>query len=370
MNGRLAYTFPAAFAVLALLATTDFASAEPYIAVRTGLKCSACHVNRTGGGGRNDFGSLWAQTSLPIKSQPVRNRRLNDWASIGFDFRGVGSFLTERAAPETPRSQIEISEAQVQLEARFLADVLALYIDQTIGPGRAFTREAFGLVEWEGDVRGYAKAGKFLLPYGWRLWDDEALIRTQTGFQYSTPDIGLEVGIEPGPLSWSVAVTNGTTAGPENNSGKMVTSSAAVVTRRFRIGASASHNSLEDAKTNIFGAFAGATVGPITVLGESDFVFDSFDDAPDRDQLVAYVEGNYLVRQGVNLTISHGFHDPEASIRDEPSNVPEDERTRTRAGVELFPTSFVQVSGYFTRFDEAGDEADQSRVSLEVHLHF
>lgn len=372
MNGRLPYTFPPALVVLFSLATGEVASAEPYLAVRTGLKCSACHVNRTGGGGRNDFGSLWAQTSLPIKSQPVRNRKLNDWASIGFDFRGVGSFLTERAAPETPRSQIEISEAQVQLEARFLADVLALYVDQTIGPGRAFTREAFGLVEWKGEVMGYAKAGKFLLPYGWRLWDEEALIRTETGFLYSTPDIGLEVGIEPGPLTWSVAITNGTTGGPENNSGKMVTSSAAVVTRRFRVGASASHNSLQDAKTNIFGAFAGASVGPVTVLGETDFVFDSFDDEDliDRDQFVAYVEGDFLVRQGVNVKISHGFHQPTASIRDEAVNTPEDERTRTRAGVEVFPTSFVQLSGYFTRFDNAGDEDDLSRISLEVHLHF
>ncbi|MHC4235924.1 MAG: hypothetical protein ACYSUQ_12475, partial [Planctomycetota bacterium] len=79
-----------ALAVIAPV-SADAASAEPWIAVRTGLKCSVCHVNRTGGGGRNDFGSAWAQTTLPIKTYPIRSRRLNDWAAIGFDLRAVGS---------------------------------------------------------------------------------------------------------------------------------------------------------------------------------------------------------------------------------------------------------------------------------------
>jgi hypothetical protein len=151
-----------ALAVIAPV-SADAASAEPWIAVRTGLKCSVCHVNRTGGGGRNDFGSAWAY--------PIRSRRLNDWAAIGFDLRAVGSAALSKpdAAPETPTTQMEITEAQVQLEARFISNILALYIDQTVGPDRAFTREAFGLAEWRGNVPGYAKVGKFLLPYGWRL---------------------------------------------------------------------------------------------------------------------------------------------------------------------------------------------------------
>jgi hypothetical protein len=350
------------------------AGAEPYIAVRTGLKCSACHVNRTGGGGRNDFGAAWAQTMLPIKTYPVRSRRLNDWAAIGFDLRAVGSVALSKpdSAPQTPTTQMEITEAQVQLEARFISDILALYIDQTVGPDRAFTREAFGLAEWQGEVPGYAKVGKFLLPYGWRLWDEEALIRSVTGFLYSTPDIGFEVGIEPGPLTWSVAVTNGNAGGAEGDSDKMITSSAVVLTRRFRVGASAAHNSATGSKTNIFGAYAGVNVGPVTVLGETDFVFDSFDDEEtrDRDQFIAYVEGDIWVRKGVNVKISHGYHQPTAAIRDESADTEEDERTRTRAGVEVFPISFLQVSAYFTRLDNAGDANDLDRLSVEAHLHF
>jgi hypothetical protein len=355
--------------------TPESAAAEPYIALRTGLKCAACHVNRTGGGGRNDFGNLWSQTSLPIKSLEMRSRRLNDWIGIGFDLRAVGSWAVERPEenPEAlPRTQAEITEAQIQLEARLVQNYLAVYIDQTVGPDRAFTREAFGLAEWRGNVPGFAKVGKFLLPYGWRLWDEEALIRSVTGFTYATPDIGVEVGIEPGPLSWSVALTNGTQGASEGNSGKMITSSAVFVKQKFRVGASASLNERDDSKTEIVGAHAGLRIGPLALLGEADFIFDSFDtgETPKRDQFLAYVEGDWLVRKGVNVKLAHGYHDPTASIRDDAVDTPEDQQTRTRLGVEVFPVSFVQVSGFFTRLDNAGDLNDTSRLSLEVHLLF
>jgi hypothetical protein len=364
-----------ALVVLALLGAPGDGLAEPWIAVRTGQKCSVCHVNRTGGGGRNDFGNAWAQTTLPIKTlQPVRSRRLNDWASIGFDARAVWTAALSKpdAMPDMPTTQWEITEAQVQLEARFVPNVLALYLDQTVGPDRAFTREFFGLAEWRGKVPGYAKVGKFLLPYGWRLWDEEALIRSQTGFLYSTPDIGFEVGIEPGHLSWFVAVTNGSQGASEGNSQKMVTSTAAMIWRRFRIGASASYNSGTDSQTEIYGAHAGVNLGPVSLLGETDVILNSFSEegTGDRDQVVAYLEGDWLVRKGVNVKISHGFHQPTASIRKEAVDTPEDERTRTRAGVEVFPVSFVQVSAYYTRFDNAGDANDLDRISLEAHLHF
>lgn len=333
---------------------------EPYLAIRTGLKCSACHVNRTGGGGRNVFGANWGQTVLPMNPAQLRNRALTDWLSIGFDVRALGSAYVSDA---TPRTNIEMNEAQLQLEARLIQNVLTLYVDQTLGPERAFAREAFVMADVL-PMRGYAKAGKFLLPYGWRLWDDDAYIRSQTNFTYKTPDLGLEVGFEPGPVSWFVALTNGTFGTVDDNSGKMVTSSFAVVYPQFRVGASGSFNRGSGSDRRIVGGFAGTRLGPVALLGEGDLIHDTFAAGGDRDQLVAYAEGTVLVHKGVNLKAAYGYHDPDR-------DVPEDQRIRARFGLEFFPVSFLQLSGFYTLLqDVPAVTTDRDRVSLEAHVFF
>jgi hypothetical protein len=108
------------------------------------------------------------------------------------------------------------------------------------------------------------------------------------------------------------------------------------------------------------------------VLGEVDAVFDSFDD-PDRegnDELLAMVEGDLLVHKGVNVKVTHGFHDPTAGLRQSSGSIVEDQRARTRIGLEVFPISFVQVSAFYVRLDEAGEDRDLDRLTLELHLHF
>jgi hypothetical protein len=262
-----------------------------------------------------------------------------------------------------PRTDVSIIEESLQLEARVVPDVLAIYIDQIVGPSSAFTREAFALVE-SLPLDGYVKAGKFLLPYGLRLVDDQEFIRERTGFNYNTPDQGIEIGIEPGPLSLFVALTNGTQGAGETNSDKQITGSAALIFPRFRVGASASRNKAPGGTREVVGAFGGFNAGRFTLLGELDHVSDETDAGADVDQFVAFVEGDFLVTPGLNFKATYGFLDPNRDIG-------ENARVRLRFGIETFPIQFLQLSAFYTLLEDIPQAtSDLDRISLDLHVFF
>jgi hypothetical protein len=333
---------------------------EPYLSIRTGLRCSQCHVNRTGGGGRNDFGSFYAQTRLPMGSTAFRERSLSRVLAVGVDLRTVASYMVNAA---TPRSSVSLLEANLQVEFRLIPDKLAVYVDETLGPAGAYTREGFALLH-RLPLDGHLKVGQFFLPFGWRLVDDAEFIRQRTGFTYATPDQGVEVGIEPGPLSLFVAVSNGTQGAPETNTGKQVTGTAALSWRPLRIGTSASRNDGSAGRRDVIGGFGGVTAGRLTVLGELDFIRDQPATGPVVEQTVVYLEGNLLVRRGVNLKGTFGFLDPDRSIG-------ENARNRARFGIEMFPRSFLQLSAFYVLLQDIPQATtDRDRLVIELHAFF
>lgn len=342
------------------------AESEPYLAVRLGLKCSSCHVNRTGGGMRNDFGAIFAGTNLPSRNTgfQFQNRALNDWLKMGGNFRIAG---TANLSDATPQTALDINRANLYLEAKLIEGKLTLYLDETLAPGGANSREFFALLEVP-SITGYVKAGTFFLPSGLRILDDREFIRRETGFTMLAPDQGIELGLEPGPFSVVVALTNGNSGAAENDSGKRVTGTAAWVQRRFRLGASASRNTQSGMNTDVVGGFGGLSFGRVSLLGEVDFVSGASAEGANVDQVVAYGEGNVLVRQGINAKITYGFHDRNVDRA-------EDERIRARLGLEVFPFPYFQLSGFYVVRDDIPASLSlalpqQDQVILELHLFF
>ena len=88
----------ARLALLGVLLTTMGVQAEPYLAMRTGFKCSQCHVNRIGGGERTVYGYAYTQYKLLLVQtenlmqaeqggQTSFNPKLNESVTIGGNFR-------------------------------------------------------------------------------------------------------------------------------------------------------------------------------------------------------------------------------------------------------------------------------------------
>ncbi len=360
---------------------------EPYLAVREGYKCSQCHNNITGGGKRNSFGSIYTQTSLPhtIVSVPALHRFLGG-SSAPDDTSDTGTFVPNTLADflsfganlrlenqtvfaqddQDTRNAFNVTEANLYIEAYLLRDLLTFYVDERLGPGAAGSREIFGLLRMPRWGQFYIKGGRFLLPFGWRLQDDSAFIRSATGINYANPDTGIEFGIEPGPFTFSLSITNGTAGGSEDNLFKQLTLRGEAVFRHWRLGASFSYNSTDAARRVMYGPFVGVSFGRFTLLGEVDVIEDR--DATTREtttQLAVFSSLNFLIVRGVNFKLSYEFLDPDTDLDN-------NARTRFVIGLEPFLTQFIQLRLFYRLNDSIpqrpAERADALR--LEFHLFF
>jgi hypothetical protein len=372
--------------VLGLVLSGPVAFGEPFLAQREGYKCSVCHVNRTGGGMRTGFGSIYSQTRLPttaldtraegdeagtpllrtgeaarfLRHGPFFDTRIGERVTIGGDFR---TRLNRSFAPERRDDlSFDVREGRVYLHFELVEDFASFYVDETLGPGGAGSREIFALVEGL-PLDGYVKAGKILPPYGIRLLDDASFIREATGFNYNNPDLGVELGLEPGPHSIAFAVTNGTAGGAEDNRAKQVSMVNSVVFEAFRAGASIAYNPSDTNRRFVYGAFGGVQIGRLGILGEVDLIRDQDRRSGDvRRQLASFLEFDFEVYRGVNLRSVFEFLDPDKAVA-------ENARTRFSVGVQWFVLPSVELNAFLIANDSIPQEPEQRTDFLFVELH-
>ena len=378
-SGRLVVAVRLAVAVT-LFGLLGEVVAEPYIALREGYKCSACHVNKTGGGKRTAYGALYTQTELTPLLESLSDGStefatdLNSSISIGVDF--MATHRTQLSVEERLRTaqldtvyeqgsanSFDVDSGNLYLEAQLVPERLSLYLDETVTPSGASSREAFVLVDGL-PAAAYVKAGRMLLPYGIRLWDDGSFIRQVTGFNYDNQDMGFEVGFEPSQFALSVAVTNGTQGGSDNNKGKQVSAVGSVfLPANITLGGSFSRNKSRGIERLVMGPFASARLGPVTVIGEADWLSDS--GGVDRDQFVGYASLEYWCRDAVNFRLAFDYLDPYDALE-------EDERSRLTLGADAFLTPNLSASASYELKESIPQDlqGNADAVRLAVHSFF
>jgi len=355
-------------ASLALLAlASGVARAEPVFAARTGLGCASCHMNRTGGGGRTVYGAGYGAQTLPWKKlapgHGLFDGAIGDRVRLGLDARG-GYLATFR--DDGPYiGEAEFSGADLYLGVDLLKDRLLVYLDEHVAPGGASAREAFALYAF-GRAGLYVKGGKFFLPFGIRLQDDEAATRRLTGFTFDTADIGAEVGMDDGAWTTALAITNGTSGGAEADNGKQYSWTGARLFSLGRIGVSASTNDLPaGAHRTVAGLFGTFCVGPVVVLGEADVIHDNDGVTPERRGGVGHLEVDALAHAGLTLRAFGG-----AGNLDRDDGVPR--LTQWGVGLDWTPLPGLQVRGIYRARNGPSSMpgARDDQATVEVHVYF
>src|SRR6266436_5502988 len=313
------------------------ARAEPYLMVREGAKCSACHTNQTGGGKRTAFAHVHAHDiehdldllPVPPGVKPF-NGEINSYASIGGDLR---------------------------------VQNITVFQDHPDRLGRVPTNEAFRRGVRSNDSRLFeflAYGQVDLLPDFVTLYADEAFIRARTGYTFQTPDEGGEIGIQPGPFFLASSITNGTAGDKDvaaTANGYAMLEDVPVV-RHVLAGASFARQS----NKRYLGCFyGGSNWWRFTYLGELDFINDRKLGSPGRnDKYAAYGEADFLLFDWLNL---RGVFEFVKVTRDR-------DQTRYAIGAEPFVNRVIQPRIQYRINNGIASQPGQNRDELWLELHF
>jgi hypothetical protein len=374
---RAGQLIAATFALLSLLATT--AHGEPYLAVRTGAKCSDCHTNLDGGGKRTAFAHIHAHDILhdlrilPLpKGVESFNGELNSYVSIGSDLRvrststwdstpnADGRVPENRAfRPHFESEDLKVQEALGYIQADLWPDVLTLYGAFNGAGGGVTAQEVMAILKLPYNT--FVKGGRYFPPFGLRVYEDASFIRTSSGFTFQNPDEGIELGVIPGPFYLAASVTNG--AGGDKDvlttiNGYGVFEDVPVV-RDVLAGASFARQSNE---RNVAAFYAGANLWHFTYLGEFDLITDNTTLPPNtgRDQFASYAEVDLLLFDWLNLRGTFDFVKVSGD-RDQ---------VRYTIGTEPFIDRFIQPRLYYVISNGPGNQPQQNTTQVVFELHF
>ncbi len=351
-----------AFALLGQALLSQPVAAEPYIAVRTGMKCMVCHTSPSGGGKRTAYGNVYSRTELAaytLDFGKLWTGEINRYLAIGGDIRGG---RTEVDVPgQGSSSETELDEFLAYVEVRPFPQYLTIYVDAKLRPDDPFVREQYARLSLD-EGRWTFKVGEFFLPFGLRLQDDDAFIRQITGINYNTPDSGWEVGFEHREWSAQLAVTRGTAGGPEVDSGKQYSLLLSHVASKWRVGGSFNFNDAKVGDRQMQSVFAGLRTGPVAWLGELVYIIDDGTATGRRNLWASLLEANYNFRKGHNLKVTFEYFDPDSSVS-------EDEQNRLSLVWEYFPLQFFQTRLGYRRYRGIPQNPAQNREQLFLELH-
>ncbi len=331
--------------------------AEPYLAIKSGLNCSSCHVSPTGGGMRTEFGQAYGLTLAGEGASEAKiSGQISKYIRLGSDIRG--SFRAENSDDEDSRNEFDTEASSIYIHAELVPGTLAMLIDQQIAP--ANDNRAVWLKLSLQDDEQYIRAGKFFLPYGIRLPDDTAFIRQVSGINFSSADDGIEYGVEKESWNFQIALSNGNAGAAELDRDKQLSTRLVYVEPDWRLGVSLNSNSSDQGDRDMLSLFGGFNALESQWLIEVDRIVDDLSD--EITQQVSYFEVSYPLASQHNLKLRLESHDPNTSVS-------EDDRVRNSVIWEYFPMQLVQLTTGLRVSEGIPQKSRDNRDELFVRLH-
>ena len=367
------------FSSLSFFLCLDFAFALPRFAVQNGSSCMACHVNPTGSGLRNDYGSnVVALEELPFKRWQAKGDEdwdgtIGDHLQVGGDFR-VQGIQYGNTADTTRKSAVFPMQADVYAY---------LELHENAGLFTKLSAERGGSEFW-GLYRvlpsnGWVRVGQTLPNYGIRLDDHTSFIRSGNS-EKTTVGLGHEglqlfwtqyEGTKKSSLiEFGLPFGNGflftASGGTPLNSGsqemKNFTSQLYFARSFEKFAPMFSVNLMKEDDLSLMGIAGGISFSKFTWTFELDKAENLIDG---KNSYAYYDELAWEIKQGIHLITKYDFFDPDEKLLTGAIS-------RYTLGVELFPLNVleVKIQARLSEVDRDGFTQPDPEYLVQFHTWF
>ena len=334
---------------LGLIFIINFSFALPRFAVSNGSSCIACHVNPTGSGLRNDYGSnVVALEELPLKRWISKGNEdwdgyVGDHLQVGGDFRFQG--INYNDSDSTQKSSFFPMQADIYLYIKLNQNASIFSKVGARGSGSLST-EYWALLS-NLPQNAWIRTGRALPNYGLRVDDHTSFIR---GGNYSRTTLNLgKEGLLFGPylnlpiifevgvpmfsgLQWTSSISTGIIhIGDElTNLTTQFNYSGSV---RDEINYMAGFHYMQEDQVKMMGISGGLSFSSFTYTFEIDQAENWIDG---NTSLALYDELAWELIQGLQLIGKYDFFDPQRELLSGAVS-------RYSFGAEFYPLNIMEI---------------------------
>ena len=355
--------------------------AIPRFSVENGVSCNLCHVNPTGAGLRNDYGTtLFSTEELPMeKGTKLTNE---DYTGMIVDHLRFGADLRFQVLSHTD-NQDEPLTAYFPMQGDLYGNLsvskgVEVYVKHDLLRQEPEFWTTLPLLPND----GYIRIGRFIPTFGLRLDDHTTFTRggnlrlshglQKEGMPFSpyavTPGI-IEAGMYISDVFVTLSTSNKFATGSESGYGFSESLDEKNLTFRGEFSGSVGSSTvmlgysfMKEGDFQLSGIFGGASFNKFTWIGEVDFAISWT--AEDATSVASFSELSYQLIQGIHLTTRYELFDEDIELK-------ENALSRLTFGTDIFPFSFfeIKLQGRFTTIS-GSDENPNPEYILQFHTWF